>query len=575
MKQMPRYSFDEFWNAPIKTLVYRAAYYSTKNGTTETFELLQKIYYKKDEDVAKKIVQFKAQYPDSVYIQRDEDKAVNKRILELIEIIQFDETKDFLKEFEVTNQLNYLTTLSFDYVNKVISKLVFYSIQRDDALKAIYHKQVIEITTKIQLLHSSIYQWSLTCQSAIQEDNFEKATLDSISDRCFNLPFSQTAQTLFGISKERGKFLGSFDMQSASIIAQSPFKNTTLQPAKSFIEKMMTGLTKIDKSKELPYYEYARSTHISWKDIESKPISVILERIQGLPWDVLQRAYGVSEASLNSLQFIPFINLEALIVKGTNSSFLSGVKRLRTVSAETIFGAIEQKSNEQILRAAYKSNVLALASKPLLSLKYLYLLSLDKMKEQTLYEVCNEMFGIRLEEFVQYFGINAQASEFFKTTQLKDHASLLGLEYEGMERFSIKQIVEQIKPEWIFAEAMLESPMSFINKAGSTLDDNVRFSIPQIVDTYHEPIDSAQAFTAYIQVWSKSDETSRIVKEESLKQIGQRLKIEITVLAGMKIIDIINTVVICKSCIISISEKMDISFYRVRLKILVPIIIPS
>ena len=543
---MPRYGLNEFWNAPVKTLIYRTAYYFTKNGTQETFELLQKIYFKKDEDVAKKIVQFKEQYPDSVYIQRNEDKAINTRILELIEIIQFDETKDFLKQFKVTNQLNYLTTLSFDYLNKVISKLVFYSIQRDEEMKKKYHAQVIAITSKIQLLHSSVYQWSLTCQSAIKETNFAKATLDSISERCFNLPFSQTAHTLYGINKERGRFLGNFDMESASIIAQSPFQNTSLQPAQSFIDKMMGGLTKIDRSKELPYYEYARSTHISWKEIESKPISVILERIQGLPWDVLQRAYGVSAASLNSLQFIPFVNLEALIVKGTNSTFLVGVKRLRTVSAQTIFTAMEQKSNEQILRAAYKANVLVLSGKPLLSLKYLYLLKLDEMKEQTLINVCNEMFGIRLEEFIEFFSINAQGSNFFKTTILKDYASLLGLEYSGMERFSITQIVEQIKPEWIFAEAMLESPTSFIKKGGSTLDENLRFSIPQIVDTYHKPIDSAQAFTAYIKVWSKSDETSRIVKEESLKQIGQRLKIEISVLAGMKIIDIINTVVICE-----------------------------
>ena len=557
MNQMPRYSLNEFWNAPVKTLVYRTAYYFTNNGTKETFELLQKIYFKKDEDVAKKIVQFKAQYPDSVYIQRDEDKSFNNRILELIEIIQFDETKDFLKLFNVTNQLNYLTTLSFDYLNKVISKLVFYSIQRNDAMKKLYHKQVIEITSKIQLLHSSVYQWSLTCQSAIKENNFAKATLDSISERCFNLPFSQTAHTLFGINKERGRFLGSFDMESASIIAQSPYLNTSLQPARTFIDKMMGGLTKIDRSKELPYYEYSRSTHISWKEIESKPISEILERIQGLPWDVLQRAYGVSAASLNALQFIPFKKLEAAIISGTNSTFLVGVRRLRTVSAETIFAAMEQRSNEQILRAAYKANVLVLSSKPLLSLKYLYLLKLDAMKEQTLLEVCNEMFGIRLEEFIQFFGIDAHASNFFKTTILKDYASLLGLEYAGMERFTILQIVEQIKPEWIFAEAMLESPMSFIKEGSSTLDDNLRFSIPQIVDTYHDPIDSAQAFTAYIKVWSKSDETSRIVKEESLRQIGQRLKIEITVLAGMKIIDIINTIVICKSPMIFVSMFMN------------------
>eukprot|EP00111_Clytia_hemisphaerica_P010307 TCONS_00030157-protein len=553
MNQMPRFNLDQFWNAPIKTLVYRTAYYFSPNGTKETFELLQKIYFKNDIDVAKKINQFQAQYPNATYIQRQEKTAINKRILELIEIIQFDETKDLLKLFNVTNQLNYLTGLSFDYVNKVTSRLIYYSIQRDTKMKEEYTTRVNAITSKIQLLHSSVYHWALTCWTSIKPVDFKTTTLDSISERCFNLPFSQTAHTLYGINKERGRFLGKFDMSSASIIAQSPFQNTTLQPARSFIDKMNGGLQKIDKSKELPYYEYARSTHISWKEIESNPISVILERIQGLPWSVLQKAYGVSEASLNSLQFIPFISLEALVVKGTKSSFLVGVRRLRTVSAQTIFAAMEQKSNEIALRAAYKANVLALADKPLLSLKYLYLLKQDTMKEQTLFNVCNEMFGIRLEEFLQYFGIDSKASDFFKATILRDYASLLGLEYSGMERFSIKQIVNQIKPDWTFAEAMLVSPTAFIKEGESTLEENLRFSIPQIVDTYHKPIDSAQAFTAYIKVWSKSDETSRIVKEESLKQLGQRLKIEITVLAGMKIIDIINTVVI------SFGEECDIN----------------
>jgi len=546
-QQMPRYNLDQFWNVPVKTLVYRTAYYFSKNGTTETYELLQRIYIKNDIDVAKKIDQFKSQYPGSTYIQRNEDKAINKRIIELIEIIQFDETKEFLKMFNVTNQLNYLTTWSFDSLNKLISKLVYYNIQRDEKNKREYNDRVVDITGKIQLLHSSIYQWSLSCQNVISEKDFSKATFDSISDRCFKLPFSQTAHTLYGFNKEKGRFLGKFDMSSASIIAHSPYQNVSLQPARSFIQKMLDGLGKIEKSKEMPYYEYARSTHILWSEIETKPVSVILERIQGLPWEVLHKAYGISESSLNTLQFIPFINLESIISTNTGSNFLDGIARLRTVSAETIFSGIEHgKVNENKLRAAYKTNVLALCNKPLLSLNYMYLLRLEKTPDRPLYKACEEMFGLKISEFLEYFTIRPQASSFFEKTSLKNFALLLGLKFNGMLRFSPFQIIEQIKPEWTFAEAMLQSPMGFIEMHNSTLEKNLRYSLPQIVDSYHAPIDSAQAFTAYIKVWSRSEDTARIVKEESIEQLAQRLKIERTVLAGMNIIDIINTVMICK-----------------------------
>ena len=527
--------------------MYRTAYYFSKNGTTETYELLQRIYIKDDVDVAKKIEQFKGQYPGSAYIQRNEDKAINKRILELIQIIQFDETKDFLKIFNVTNQLNYLTTWSFDSLNKLISKLVFYNIQRDEKMKQEYTTRVVAITSKIQLLHSSVYQWSLSCQSVIAEDDFTKATLDSISERCFSLPFSQTAHTLYGINKERGRFLGKFDMTSASIIAQSPYQNVSLQPARAFIQKLLDGLGSIEKSQELPYYEYSRSTHIQWSEIQSKPISVILERIQGLPWEVLHKAYSISKSSLHSLQFIPFVNLESLISTGTGSNYLNGIERLRTVSASTIFAGIEHgKVSENQLRAAYKSNVLALCNKPLFSLNYLYVLKVENSQTTPLFKICNKMFGLKISEFLEYFNIRPEASSFFENTSLRDFALLLGLKFNGMMRFSPFQIVEQIKPEWTFAQAMLESPMGFITINNSTLEQNLRYSLPQIVDSYHKPIDSAQAFTAYIKVWSKSEDTARIVKEESLEQLAQRLKIERTVLAGMKIIDIINTVMICK-----------------------------
>lgn len=544
--QMPKYSFDSFWNAPMKEFVYRTAFYMTKNGTEETLRLLKTIYIKHDDGVNKEINGFRLQHAGANFIQSDASTSMYTHISTLIEILQFNETTDFIDGFEITPlQLTYLTRNSFDTVNKAIARLVYYNLQRDQANIDEYHRQVLKIVSKIQLHRTSIYEWSANCVDLISEIEYKTETLNTISERCFDLPFSRTAFTLYGVSTVRAESLVKFNMEEASIVANSTFQQISLQPAKEFIEKMLKGVKKIEQSEALPFIEFARSTFISWPKIKNSPIGVTLSSIQKLPWKVLNRAYGLTSSVAVQVNSIPFSQLN-IVLENIAGDFSLSEKRLRTLSTATIFKALENKVSESLLRTEYKTNVLELSNKRMSTLRFLYNMNQGQMHNSSLVNITTEIFGLKIEEFIQYNSIPAASSDFFEKTTLREFASLMVIDVADIERFTITQILDRIKPEWTFADAMLISPRTFYQSKFHLLDNVLRFSLPQIVDIYHSDVESAQSFANYIKVWSKSDEVFRIIKTSDLQTLASRLKIEANTLAGMKIIDIVNTLMICK-----------------------------
>ncbi|XP_047137187.1 uncharacterized protein LOC101238128 [Hydra vulgaris] len=529
VNKMPRYDLQDFWNVPVKALLYQSSFYLKETGIEDVIIMLKSVYFENQKSVTFEFQGINISQPYILYIYPYVKNVVIK--------LQFNQTLRIMKAFEITlSQLAVLSFDSFDKINEIMANEVFCKLHKQGS--SYYHKEILNILVRIQMYRSSFYQWSLLCNQNSLIHSQE--VINYISNRCFKQDFSNVGLILYNLSAEYANVFKLLTVEESSILVNRTLLNSNLIPVQNQLAEMIKVMKIVNTAKSRCIIFLLNDIGLSLNSIIYLTISNILTRVHDLPWSILVKLYEIEEYVAVKANFIIFRDLPKLI-SGENKIQTIDLKFLQLQTIQLILNALSVKINATALSNQYKDISILMSKFPLTRFAAVFDLSHEYVINSTLTSLTYASFNLNYNDFLENYGVTPSQYSFFDRTTIKDMGLLLKLEKKDLIFLAINQLIASMKSNIIFFNIMLMTPVKLASSNNKTV--NFQLSIPQIVhEIGNGVVKTLDEFLNFIKRWSTSESAIIILTEKDLNDLGMLLMRPTTEVANMRIVDVVNAI---------------------------------